>query len=344
MPLPLRQAVSLAAHTTLKVGGQAEWFVVAESEEEIKAAAHFAKQNALPLFVLGGGSNLLASDAGFPGVVLQVGLRGIMYEIKSDTEVLLTAAAGEELDVVVADTVTRGYWGLENLSHIPGSVGATPVQNVGAYGVEVSNCVATVRTIHLPTATERIFTNDECRFGYRDSFFKTPAGKEYVITAVTYRLSRLPLPRLQYRDLTEWFRGVTQEPSLVTVRSAIIAIRSKKFPDWRSVGTAGSFFKNPIITRAHAARLCVEYPDLPVYEVSEVYVKCSLGYILDKVCNLRGYTEGNVALYKEQALVVVATPDATATEITLFAKKIADIVFTRTQITIEWEVSEIKDY
>lgn len=338
---PLREGVLLRDFTTLKVGGPAHYFTGVATVEELKAIARFAKQNELSLLMIGGGSNLLVADSGFSGVVVKMEMTGVEIETENDT-VRVRALAGMVFDELVAFCSERGYWGLENLSHIPGTVGATPIQNVGAYGVEVSDCIVEVTALHIPTLTEHQFTNAECEFGYRSSFFKTAQGKEYVVTSVTFALAVRPQPRLQYADLQAAFSDVVPlDPK--NVRDAVISIRSQKFPDWHTVGTAGSFFKNPIITRAEAERLRVMYPLLPLYDVDVTRVKCSLGFILDKVCGLRGYRKGQVRLYERQALVLVAEEGATASDIEIFSEVITEKVFAATGIKIEREVRTVNE-
>lgn len=336
----IREHVALGNLTTLKVGGDARYYAEVHTIEDIKEAGLFAAQTALPLFVLGGGSNILVADSGYDGVVMHMKLRGVTYVTNGDGSVLVTAAAGEVFDELVASTVDRGLWGLENLSHIPGSVGATPIQNVGAYGVEVSSLIYAVVTYHVPSQTIRTFTADECQFGYRDSFFKTSIGREYVVTAVQFLLRTTPTPRLLYKDLSDYFGN--QIPQLQEVREAVIVIRSKKFPDWKTTGTAGSFFKNPIVTRMRAAELRERFPNLPLYEAPHNQMKCSLGFILDQVCGLKGFRLGKVRLYEQQALVVVVDEGATEKSVSEFAKIISTRVFDATGIIIEREVITIE--
>lgn len=338
MAITFRERVQLASYTTLRVGGPAHYFGEANTLDDIKQAGIFAQQKSLPLFVLGGGSNILVSDQGLPGVVVKMNLRGTNIARVSEGQVELTAAAGEVFDDVVAFAVGQQLWGIENLSHVPGSVGATPIQNVGAYGVEVATCIARVETIHVPSLQTKIFTRDECQFGYRDSFFKTPVGREYVVVAVTFLLHKDSSPYLHYHDLATFFSGTTT-PNISDVRQAVIEIRSKKFPDWTQTGTAGSFFKNPVISRTAAEGLRVVYPELPLYDVSNSLVKCSLGYVLDKVCGLKGYGRGRVRLYEKQALVLVAETGASADDIKNFVDEITEIVFLKTKIVIECEVT-----
>jgi len=334
-PQFLTPQVPLAPYTTLRVGGEARWFGVVETIEELREAAQFALQTALPFRVIGGGSNLLVPDEGYDGVVVQNAMKGIQFQPVRTDIVLVTVGAGEILDEVIAEMVTRGYWGLENLSAIPGTVGATPIQNVGAYGVEVSDQIVSVECYHPASDTVHTMPASACQFGYRDSWFKTTVGREQVITSVTFMVSTTPRPQLTYADLA---RALSASASLEEIRSTIVMIRKEKFPDWTRIGTAGSFFKNPIITKALATDLKTQYPDLPVYPVSDTHMKVSLGYILDKVCGLKGYADGGVSLYAKQALVLV-NEQSSAARINRFEKVVTDIVSTKTNITIEREVT-----
>lgn len=337
----LATKVSLAPLTTLKVGGSAAYFAAATTTDELVALHTLAKERQLPLFVLGGGSNILVADAGYAGLVLHMKLGGIRYHDEATTTVQVTCGAGESLDDVVADTTARGYWGLENLSAIPGTVGATPVQNVGAYGVEVADVLVSVTAYDRTTEAMVTLLPSDCMFGYRDSLFKRTGGARYIITAVTFLLSKVPQPRLHYAGLAlHCAPTATLTPGMV--REKICAIRRAKFPDWHTVGTAGSFFKNPIVPQPVADALLQQYPALPQYPASAGFVKVSLGFILDKVCGLRGYTRGAVGLYEAQALVLVATFGATAADITAFSEEIKNIVHAHTGITIECEVQSIK--
>lgn len=336
--LVVLEHVSLGSYTTLKVGGTARYCITATTEEAVAQAVQFAKERQLPLFVLGAGSNVLASDGEYAGVVLKINL--LRKEVVVDEEapaVLYTAGAGEDLDTIIADTVESGWWGMENLSAIPSSIGALPVQNVGAYGVEASQLIHAVRVYNGQREQIETWTADQCQFAYRDSIFKHEAGRGVIVLAVTFRLSVLPTPRLSYKDLAEYFGDTA--PTLAAIRAAVISIRGKKFPDWRVVGTAGSFFKNPIIPATHAAVLKAQYPELPVYDTEVADMKkVSLGFVLDKICQLKGHCEGPVCLYQEQALVLTVVPGTDATIVIEFAKKISEKVFAATNISIEWEV------
>ncbi len=336
----LRTNVVLSSYTTFHIGGPADYFVAVEDVQQLMAAAHWVREKSLPLTILGGGSNMIVSDLGIRGLVAHVVMKGIDVE-EHDDEVLLRAGAGEVFDEVVEYAVSREWWGLENLSSIPGYVGATPVQNVGAYGVEMSERIASVEAYDTRSDEVRVFTPEECRFEYRDSFFKSLEGKEYVITHVTYRLSKHARPVLTYRDLASWSATQEGDINIREIRNAVKEIRAQKFPDWRQVGTAGSFFKNPIISAEEYERLRTQYPDIPGHEQKQGGVKVSLGWILDRVLALRGYRIGNVGTYEHQALVVVNHGGATAADVELFARDVQKKVFDATNISIEWEVTMV---
>lgn len=330
--------IPLAPRTTLRVGGDAQVLVDVASEAALDDAVGYAQEHALPLTVLGGGSNVLVSDGGVEGLVVAIGIKGISAEVNGG-EVLLTAAAGEVLDDVVAYTVEHGYWGLENLSHIPGSVGAVPVQNVGAYGVEVKDLIDTVRVYNTLDRKYEVLSNEECSFGYRDSLFKKEVGKHYIVSAVTFRLTTKSRPRLEYKDLRNKFADTV--PTQQEIRQAVIDIRSMKFPDWQRVGTAGSFFKNPIVSKEKFEELSAQYPELPGFPSNEDAVKIPLGWILDKILQLKGGGTPHVGQYEGQALVLINKGEATAQEIVAHAEDVIKKVLDATGIEVEYEVTKI---
>ncbi|MCB9814252.1 UDP-N-acetylmuramate dehydrogenase [Candidatus Nomurabacteria bacterium] len=339
MGLLIEKNVSLAEHTTLKVGGAADYLVEVRTVEELVEGLRFAQQTATLPLIIGSGSNILVSDAGYHGLVIKNLITGVIYDTSDQDKVLLTCGAGEQLDTVIADTVARGYWGLENLSAIPGTIGATPIQNVGAYGVEVSSLITSVEAVQADTLEVKKFTNAECQFGYRDSFFKTPLGKKWAVTKVTFNLSKKISPQLEYKDLISLKE--IKNISSMQIRNEVINIRSKKFPDWHRVGTAGSFFKNPIIKNEVYEKLKVEWPDLPGYPASETETKVALGWVLDKVCNLKGFCRDGVCLYEQQALVLVNIGSQSAEAIIKFENFVIDEVNKKTGIAIEPEVLHV---
>jgi UDP-N-acetylmuramate dehydrogenase len=337
--LHIEKNISLKQYATFKVGGAAEFFTSVESESELLEAVAFAKDNGLEIKVLGGGSNILVDDHGVKGLVIHLKILGRSSEIKDDT-VLLTSGAGEVLDDLVAYTVDQGWWGIENLSHIPGNVGATPIQNVGAYGVEAKDVITSVRVLNTQSQEFETLSNQECAFGYRDSVFKSPEGKKYIVTAVTYALSLIANPQISYRDLQLAFEDTI--PTQRAIREEVVKIRAGKFPDWNSIGTAGSFFKNPVITQAEYDKLQVQHPEVPAFKTENGMVKISLGWILDRALNLRGYKIDLVSTYKNQALVVIAEEGATAEDIKNFAQEIVQKIKKEIGIDVEWEVSVMK--
>ncbi len=336
MSFLVQSKVTLAPYTTLKTGGDADYFVVIENQEDLEKAVAFAREMQLPFCVLGGGSNMLVPDEGYRGIMIEIKLKGITYTALDENLCAVTVGAGEVLDDVIQDTVARDLWGLENLSHIPGTVGATPVQNVGAYGTEVADVISEVVVFNTDTQQITTLQNDECHFSYRHSIFKE--RHELIILSVTFVLQKNAHPKITYADLSE---RVPVNPSAHDVRTAVIAIRSEKFPDWRLVGTAGSFFKNPIVPEETANELVKKYPALPTYPTTAGMTKISLGYVLDKICGLKGFSIGPVRLYEKQALVLVTEAGATTADIKNFVKIISEKVFEHTAIKISQEVTEI---
>lgn len=336
MPLEIQRDIPLASHTTLGVGGKAAYFAQARTLNEVRAFAQWARSEKLPLHILGGGSNVLVPDAGIDGLVVQPLFSEITYEASGD-EVCVTAGAGVVLDALIEELTQKGLWGLENLSGIPGTVGGVPIQNVGAYGVEAHDVVLSVEVYDPQTDAVYTMQADECAFGYRDSYFKHD-GKGLVICRASFRLSHTASPRITYKDLASYFSTNTT-PTVREIREAVLAIRSAKFPDWHVVGTAGSFFKNPIISRAHFEKVRARYPELPGFPMSDDAIKVSLGWILDHVCHLRGYREGSVWLYEKQALVLVCEWGTSVNEIISFSESVIARVFEATGIRIEREAT-----
>ncbi|MEK7606190.1 MAG: UDP-N-acetylmuramate dehydrogenase [Patescibacteria group bacterium] len=331
----MEENVSLGDHTTLRAGGKARFFVSVSSEEELVGIIRELKHKHIRWNVIGGGSNILCSDDGFDGCVIKMDIQGV-HVAEENENVHIHAGAGVSWDAFVSQMVEKGVWGVENLSGIPGTVGATPIQNVGAYSVEVKGVITDVRAYDTHKESMRVFSNTECQFAYRDSFFKHAPQGQYIITNVSFSLSKKVQPTIAYKDLRERFGE--KNPTLSEIREGVLQIRSKKFPDLTHVGTAGSFFKNPIVSIEESTRLKGVYPDIPVFPVSETMSKISLAWVLDKVCHLKGYREGNVALFEHQPLVLVAYAGATEKEIHSFAHHVEEKVFAATGIHIEREV------
>ena len=330
--LELREGVSLAPYCTLGVGGPARFFLDAPNEGTLVRALDEARARGLPLRVLGGGSNLVVADAGVDALVVRVDLRGVIArEVAGGVEV--TAAAGEPWDDLVALAVERGWAGLECLSGIPGRVGATPIQNVGAYGQEVSETLVSLRA--LDTATGRTVTlgAGDCAFAYRDSRFKSAEPGRHVIVSVTYRLRAGAAPAVRYAELERHLagRGVAR-PSLTDVRASVLAIRRSKSmvieEDDDNRRSCGSFFTNAVVASADAdrvARLAAD-PDMPRWPQPDGRVKLSSAWLIERAGFRRGHREGPVGLSTRHALAVVAHDGARAGDVVAFARRLAAAV------------------
>lgn len=335
--MTIQENTPLAPYTTFKIGGPGRFFCRISNEAELVEAVKFAHDKKLSIFVIGGGSNILVNDRGFGGLVIKMEMRG-MEKIANNNQVIISVGAGEIWDDFVAYAVEQGLYGVENLSSIPGTVGASPVQNIGAYGMEVSQTICNVRALDTESMSFVELTNKECLFSYRDSLFKKNKGR-YIVTRVDFVLNQKGKVNTEYREVREYFANKNvATPTLVEVREAVIDIRRRKLPDWKVWGTAGSFFKNPIISADQFAELAKKYPGIPGFPENDGRVKVSLGWILDKVCNVRGRRVGKAQVYEKQALVLVTEPGATSEEVFALAKELMNCVKEKTGITIEGEV------
>lgn len=326
--------VPLSPYTTFRIGGSADYFAHIRTEAELVEVVGWAQAQGLSIMTLGGGSNVVFADTGYRGLVIYIAITGIT-QTESKDKVIVTANAGEDWDCFVEHTVLSGLSGLENLSGIPGSVGASPVQNIGAYGVEVGELIVSVRVYDLSKNIFINVKNKTCAFSYRDSLFKTNEGKKFIIVSVTYLLNSKFSPNLEYSDVKKYFDGL--EPTLPEVRKVILKIRSQKFPDLSRVGTAGSYFKNPIVSWTAFKKIRVDYPEL-VGHPHGPDMKISAAWLIDKVAKAKGLIDGNVGTHVAQALVFVNYGGATADELDAFAERIADTVFDKTKIKLEREV------
>lgn len=338
--LTFKTNVSLADFTTLHIGGPARYFVRAKTPQELADAFSCAREKGLPVFILGGGSNILVSDEGFDGIVVKIEIGGLLFVEKGDDAVEAVVGAGEDWNHLVALSVRHGLYGLENLSGIPGTVGAAPIQNIGAYGREVKDSIVSVDVFDPDTFREKTMTKNECDFAYRHSVFKTPAGRHFVVTRVRFSLSKKGMLDTSYKDVHDYFAQNGEKPTLARVRSAILSIRSRKFPDISKVGTAGSFFKNPIITAGKARELQERFPDLPQFP-TENGVKIPIAWILDHALSLKGARSGTVGTFKSHSLVLINNGNAHASDVDAFAKEIERAVKEKTGIVLEREVTRV---
>ena len=304
------------------------------NEDELKSALTGAVK---PLLFMGGGSNLLFLN-NYAGTVFHSVIDDINIVAEDDKSISLRVGSGVVWDDFVAYCVEKGWWGVENLSLIPGEVGASAVQNIGAYGVEVKDVLQSIEAISVDDLSKRIFTNAECNYGYRDSIFKNSLKGKYVITYVTYRLSKIANPNIGYGALKS---VLTENPSLQEIRDAIITVRNSKLPDPKVYGNAGSFFMNPVIPMEQFVELQSRYPEIPSYPALEGYIKVPAGWLIEK-SGWKGKSLGNAAVYEKQALVLINRGGATGMEI----KHLADTVIADVKeifgITLHAEVNYIE--
>lgn len=332
MTLPFQSQFDLTAFNTLGLASRAECFVAITEIDQIPALVKYAAELNLPILWLGGGSNLVLAES-VPGIVAQLQLNGI--EVLEDTPqtVLLRVGSGEVWHTFVRWTLEQGYFGLENLALIPGSVGASPVQNIGAYGVEVCELIERVNAYDSLTAEWVSLSAGECQFGYRDSLFKrTPA--RYVITSVEFRLTRQYQPRLSYAPLAQRFAEQTEVDAL-SVFEAVCEVRSSKLPDPATLGNAGSFFKNPVVSQSQFVELQSQYPELPNYP-AESGRKLAAGWLIEQA-GLKGYTQGCVGVHKLQALVLVNYGGGNRQQIESLANRVREQVQQKFGVSLEQE-------
>lgn len=309
--------------------------IIAEYESVAELRELLTQYRGERLLAVGEGSNLLFTGD-FDGVILHSRMCRARALGENTDEVFIEAESGLVLDELIAQLVDMGLGGMENLSYIPGTVGAGAVQNVGAYGVEAKDVIASVKTISVETGEERIFTCEECQYGYRDSIFKGALAGQYIVTSVVYRLSKEPEFRLDYGNLRSAINGA---PSLTKVREAVINIRRQKLPEVNELGSAGSFFKNPVVSQPKADELLRQYPAMPHYDAPNG-VKIPAAWLIEQ-SGMKGAREGGAEVYERQPLVIVNTGNATAQDIVTLAARVADAVQTRFGISISPEVNYI---
>jgi UDP-N-acetylmuramate dehydrogenase len=288
-----------------------------------------------PLLILGGGTNLLLTGD-FSGTVIHPVNRTLEISCEEGDEVRVLAGAGINWDAFVQWSLDRNYGGLENLSGIPGTVGAAPVQNIGAYGAEAGQSIREVKVVDIDNGTESSLTGEQCLFGYRDSIFKKPGKQNWLIWEVEFSLSRAPIPKVTYEPLAEALEGF-KNPSLLQVREAVIRIRNSKLPDPELTGNAGSFFKNPVVTDTVIDLLQMRYPGIPVFLQEGGSGKIPAGWLIEQ-CGWKGFRKGPVGVYPKQALVLVNYGGATAAQILDLVNRIEESVFEKFGIRLEREV------
>ncbi len=347
--MDIKENFNLAQLTTFRLGGPAKFYCVAQNLDELREAIGFAEKKNLAMFILGGGSNLVVSDSGFAGLVIKIEFRGI--EILNDNEqgADFKVGAGEVWDDVVALGVLKDLWGIENLSGIPGQTGAIPIQNVGAYGQEASQTVQNVEVLDLQELETKNLSLADCGFDYRRSNFNTIWKNRFVVLNVTFRLSRAAKPNLKYIDVKNYFAALANpNPGLSEIRQAIIAIRSKKFPDLTEFGCAGSCFKNLILTPEEYLRLEQNVAKNFALEVKnrlielkhrfaeEGRIKIPAAFLIDSL-GLKNRAVGGAKLWENQALVIVNTGQARASDVAELFRQVRQEVYSKTGMQLQSE-------
>lgn len=332
----LHRDFSLKAYNTFGLEAKAAYFFDYESVHELVNFLAETDLKALPYFFLGQGSNVLFKN-NFNGLVLHSRIVGHEIVYEDHDYVHIRVGAGVDWDEFVAYTVENNLGGVENLSLIPGHVGASPVQNIGAYGVEAKDTIDVVEAVNFETGKICKFLNEECEFGYRDSIFKNALKNKYIVTRVTFRLAKKPAYVLGYGNVFNLLKAKWGEPGLENIRKTIIEIRESKLPDHKVMGNAGSFFKNPVVEEEEYLALKEKYPEIPAYVVPNGY-KVPAAWLID-TSGLKGYTIGKARVHESQPLVIVNTGGASAQDIVALSDFIKGTVKTNFGIRLEPEVN-----
>ena len=337
--MKIQENISLKNYNTFGVEAKAHYFVEVHDLHELKYATEFAKINHIKILFLGGGSNLLFTQD-FDGLVIKLNLKGISEENLDENHVLVSAKAGENWHEFVLYTLSKNYGGLENLSLIPGNVGTCPIQNIGAYGTEIKDHFVSCKALNLETSEIEELSLEDCKFGYRDSIFKTSAKGKYVIVEVTFKLTtQNHLIKTEYGAISTELKNLgIENPRIQEVSKAVINIRQSKLPNPAEIGNAGSFFKNPSIPLAQFENLKEKFPEIQGYANGN-FVKVPAGWLIENA-GWKGKQIGNVASHKLQALVIInATGNASGKEIYDFSTQIIDSVKEKYGIELEREVN-----
>ncbi len=336
--IKIHRNYSLKNNTTFGVDIVSSWFSEAAKPEDLEFAVKYASERSWQIMIIGEGSNLLFAEP-YNGLVIRPLIKGIKKIDESDSEILVKVGAGENWDSFVEYCVKQGWYGPENLSLIPGSVGAAPVQNIGAYGREAKDIIEYVEVLNIDGMQSEILSNSACEFGYRDSIFKHGLNQRYIVTGVMFRLQKKGELQLDYGNVKEEFLKSGRQ-DLTGLRDTIISIRKEKLPDPSLTGNAGSFFKNPVIPVRHYQKLKQAYEMIPGYPAGKNSMKVPAAWLIENA-GFKGVREGDTGTWPNQPLVIVNYGNATGKEIFSFSEKIRNGVEEKFQINLEREVSII---
>lgn len=336
--ITIKHHYPLREHNTFGLDIKAKQFINYNTIDELVEVLAWLKDREERILHIGGGSNLLFTKD-FEGTVLHSGIQFIEYVSRDSQQVVIRVGAGVKWDDFCAAMASSNYYGCENLSHIPGEVGASAIQNIGAYGVEVDSIIQQVETIEIATGKPRVFTTAECEYGYRDSIFKRRLQGQYIVTAVVYRLSTVPVVHLDYGQLQQ-LRSREGVPTAQEIRDAVIAIRQSKLPEPDELGSAGSFFKNPVVPAEVFHRLAASHTEVPHYVINDEEVKIPAAWLIDQ-CGWKGKRHGGAAVYEKQPLILVNRDHATPADIMELATLIEQSVLEKFNIHLYPEVNYI---
>jgi len=337
----IQEYVDIKNYSTIKIGGQFRYFVIIKDIQELKMLYAITqkelKYKNIPIFILGGGSNIIFSDGVINIIALKIEIKGFEIVAETDEYIDIKVGAGENWDDFVKKSVEMNLSGVEAMSIIPGTVGAGPVQNVGAYGVEVKDIILNVEVFDKNINEFKILSNLDCKFGYRDSIFKNEEKDRYIITNVFYRLSKKEPKIPNYPDVLKYFTDKNLlNPSLNDIRESIIFIRNSKLPDFKNLPNVGSFFKNPIIENIQIDKLKEDYPNIKIFPIDENYSKIPAGWLIENA-GLKGKSFGNISVYDKSALVLVNNNNASFEDLIYAKNEIIKIVKDKFGIILEQE-------
>jgi UDP-N-acetylmuramate dehydrogenase len=335
--MKIKENISLKNYNTFGISVNAKRFISVDSVYQLQQLLKVEKN----LFLISGGSNMLLTKD-IEELVVHVDIKGISIDREDNNDIYITVNAGENWHELVLWCVSNNYGGIENLSLIPGNVGTCPIQNIGAYGVEVKDTITKVEALEIETGKLIQFSNTECKFGYRNSIFKNTEKGKYIITSVSFKLTKSNhQTNITYGAIeTELSSKEITKPTLKDISDAVIAIRKSKLPDPKEIGNSGSFFKNPVITKTQFLKLQNEYPSIPSYSVSEAAIKVPAGWLIEQA-GFKGKRFGDYGVHKKQALVLVNYGNASGKEIHQLAQKIQETILHTFDISLEIEVNII---
>ncbi len=336
--MKLQRNINLTAYNTFGINAYCDYFAEIFSVDDLLEIIHDTSLKPLPKLILGGGSNILFTQ-NFKGLVIKNSIKGIEKIKENEQHVFIKTCAGEVWHDLVQYAIANNYGGIENLSLIPGQVGAAPMQNIGAYGVEIESVFDTLEALDLQTGEIHIFDKQACKFGYRESIFKKEAKEKYCIVSVTFRLNKKPTLNTSYGAIQDTLKAMNiTEPNVKTVSEAVIQIRTSKLPDPKILGNAGSFFKNPEITHEQFIQLQQQYPAIPHYPAADNKMKIPAAWLIEQ-CGWKGKRTGNTGSHAQQALVLVNYGNATGAEIKTLSEQIQQSVKEKFGIELIAEVN-----